>query len=120
VALDTLEDRLGVKLPEPLRRYLEVVDGMESGAWVGPPIDFWTMRRIETEAHDWGCFDPRCDATLLPFADLLLHSHAYAILVSSAAAPVFIVHGLGLEPRPCARSFDVFIDLYLLDDDALY
>lgn len=117
--LDALERDLGIILPSAFKDYLAIVDGMESGKWVGAAIDFWPVARLRADWDGWGCFEPGKEGTLLPFADLLLDSHAYAIRVSSPDASVFIVSGNG-EPIACASSFDEFVSRYEQDDDALY
>lgn len=118
-ALDALERKLRLILPTEFRGYLSIVDGMMGGAWVGNEIEFWPVARILDEAGAWGCFEPGINGTLLPFADFLINSHAYAIRVSSNDAPVFIVHGRGVQ-IPCAPSFDEFIARYEQDHPSLY
>ncbi len=128
-----LERELGVVLPTDLKEYLAIVDGMESGAWVGNEIEFWPIARIIAEADDWACFERGVDATLLPFADFLINSHAYAVRVSAADAPVFLVTGfrqttatlpnaLSIPERQirCADSFEEFVTRYEQDHPAIY
>lgn len=118
-ALDYLERELRVDLPLQLRSYLSIVDGMTSGAWVGNEIEFWPVARILQEAHEWESFEPGKAGTLLPFADFLINSHAYAIRVSWSDAPVFSLHGGGVE-IPCATSFDDFVTRYEQGHQSLY
>jgi hypothetical protein len=62
----------------------------------------------------------------LPFADFLINSHAYAIRVSSNAAPVFLVVGgawggtQGMQRIQCASSFEEFVTRYEQDHTAIY
>lgn len=125
-ALTALEQELRIVLPADFRDYLAVVEGMESGKWVGNEIEFWPIARIREEADNWGCFEPGVEGTLLPFADFLINSHAYAIRVSSTDAPVFVVLG-GLCGGPqrwqviqCARSFEEFVTRYEQNHTAIY
>lgn len=118
VALTAFERDLGITLPPDFRDYLAVVDGMHSGQWVGPMIDFWPIERIREESDQWGCFEPGVEGSLLPFADFLLNSHAYAIRLSSTASPIFVV--FGHEPLACASSFEEFVTRYQQDHPALY
>ena len=100
---------------------------MDSGQWVGNEIEFWPIARIREEANDWGCFEPGVEGTLLPFADFLINSHAYAIRASSTDTPVFIVVGGvwgGAQKRQlliqCAGSFEEFVTRYEQDHSAIY
>jgi hypothetical protein len=126
-ALTALEQDLRIVIPTDFRDYLAVVEGMGSGQWVGNEIEFWPIARIREEADDWGCFEPGVEGTLLPFADFLINSHAYAIRVSSTDAPVFLVVG-GVWGRAqrrqwvveCASSFEEFVTRYEQDHTAIY
>lgn len=119
-AISALERDLRIVLPADFRDYLAVVDGMNAGQWVGSTIDLWPVDRIREEASDWGCFEPGAEGTLLPFADFLINSHAYAIRVSSAEAPVFIVWNVAAPWVQCASSFEEFVSRYQDDHPALY
>lgn len=124
--LTALEQDLRIVLPADFRAYLAVVEGMDSGQWVGNEIEFWPVARIREEADDWGCFEPGIEGTLLPFADFLINSHAYAIRVSSTDAPVFLVVGGAwggpqrMQRIQCASSFEEFVTRYEQDDTAIY
>ncbi len=126
-ALTALEQSLGIALPADFRDYLAIVEGMDGGHWVGNEIEFWPIARIREEADDWGCFEPGKEGTLLPFADFLINSHAYAIRVSSTNSAVFLVLGgvwPGTQRRQtvlqCASSFEEFVARYEQDHTAIY
>jgi len=118
-ALSAFELRLGVVLPPDFRAYLNLVDGSEEAAWVGPPIDFWRLARIEKDCDQWGRFEAGAAGTLLPFADFLISSYAFAITVSASSDAVFLVGGNGLVVER-GSSFAAFVDLYEADSDALH
>jgi hypothetical protein len=119
-ALADFESRQRIVLPADFRSYLAIVDG--SDAWVGGvEITFWSLCRIEAEIRDWGCFEPGVQGTLLPFADWLINSHAYAIRVSTdAAPPVFRIYDRKTAPVPCADNLAEFVNLYQSGDSRLY
>jgi hypothetical protein len=87
----------------------------------GVEITFWSLGHIEAEIHEWGCFEPGVQGTLLPFADWLINSHAYAIRVSAdEAPPVFRIYGGKTAPVRCADNFAEFVGLYESGDPRLY
>jgi hypothetical protein len=75
----------------------------------------------EAEIRDWGCFERGVQGTLLPFADWLINSHAYAIRVSTdVAPPVFRIYARNTAPVPCADNLAEFVSLYESGDSRLY
>jgi hypothetical protein len=119
-ALAWFEDHHRVALPPALRAYFEAVDG-SGDIFDDALIRFWPLAEVETiaEYHGWEPSEvPEFDGWFL-FADFLIHSHVYAVHLTSDPAdsgPVASWDGNLILQAP---SFAAFLDRYLTDRDNL-
>ena len=100
------EERLGVRFPTDLTRYLSLANGLEGTDRGG--FSFWP-------AHEFR-FDDDLPSGYLGFADFLISSVEFAIRVSDAG-DCDVVAVQGTVAKYVAGSFSEFVSLYL--DDSL-
>ena len=120
-----------VSLPQDMRNYLLVVDGMDMTLTRDYQdrngFSFWPLSKIRSAADEakrhpegyWGF--PHQDA-LFVFADYLDWCWAYAIRLESSLtedSPVFLL-GKKEFPIRIGNSFREFAELYLIDSPLLY
>ena len=117
-AIAAFERRQKVSLPTDFRAYLETLNGAQGGRdEMGnkETIAFWRLDEIEP--LDVG------SVRIFPFADFLIDSHRYAIVLSPdprASTPIVVHHNNDTLIR-VAESFTDFVQGYLsADEDVLH
>jgi len=118
------EAKYGVRLPEDMRGYFALVDGMEKysteGEWL---FSFWELGRLRPLTEEFGeaaglhsLNIPRAESTFC-FADSLIESEVYGIFLSADPAAKNTV--IGYDGVPRAESFSDFALKYMQDADQL-
>ncbi len=132
-ALGAFESRYGVVLPPAFRSYLAAVDGMTEDQDRDWPSDrhsfcFWGLPAL-LSVRDYCSYQMPGDPTgregadwtdrWFPFADFLIHSHAYAIRLTADPndGGTVCLWDFGQERYPVAPSFEDFLDIYLAGSD---
>ncbi len=117
-AIAAFERRHRVSLPRDFRKYLEILNGARGGRdEMGnkETIAFWRLDEIEP--LDVG------GVRIFPFADFLIDSHRYAIVLSAdprASTPIVVHHNNDTLIK-IAESFTDFVRGYLsADEDVLH
>jgi len=120
--LGEFESLHGVQLPQDMRGYFAVVDGMDnSWGWDEDAFCFWPLRMLERASErylDWFVKDR---ASFFVFADHLIGFPCYAIPLGARSGPdslVLAIYGdnRGYETGIMADSFPEFVDRYLSSD----
>ncbi|MDX2169612.1 MAG: SMI1/KNR4 family protein [Deltaproteobacteria bacterium] len=115
-ALDRLAAMYDAALPDAMRAYLRLADGMDAdGGEMNEDrmIRFWPVAEIGPARHEGAlraCFE---------FADYLLDSHRYGVFLGGPHRGQVVLIG-GDEPTPIADSIEQFIDYYLDAPGALF
>lgn len=123
--LNAFEHKYKVYLPQDLRDYFTLINGMSPGVMDGVFIRFWMLDEIKPlseDAPEYAAPNYIDDAnSVFVFADWSVWAHAFGIRLSPAKEQVSnTVYVLGYLPAvPIARSFSEFVDLYLTDKDRL-
>jgi SMI1 / KNR4 family (SUKH-1) len=128
-ALDAFEARYRVVLPPAFRRYLAAVDGMTGELDRDWPSDrysycFWGLptllsvrdyRSYEMPGEPMGGDGTDWTDRWFPFADFLIHSHAYAIRLTADPddGGVVCLWDYGQVRYHVAPTFEAFLDIYL-------
>jgi hypothetical protein len=113
------EARYGVVLPQDLRQYYSVVDGVDGESMVrGHPFRFWPLREVKPVSEDMP-EEPLHHSEFKDyflFADYSLWACAYAVkLTKSRDNRTFVVMIGGDVPVHLAGSFEEFVQIYLGD-----
>jgi len=117
------EARYGVALPEGLRHYYSVVDGVEGESMVsGHLFRFWPLREVKLLSEELP-EEPLHHSEFKDyflFADYSLWTCAYAVrLTKNLGRRNFIVMVGGDVPINLAESFEEFVQIYLYDPSRL-
>lgn len=116
--LEAAESKLGVPLPEDLRKYFLLVDGFD-GEMDGECICFLSMQDALEATKDWRVPD-LASAKLFAFADFLISSHVYMIGLATkecGSNPVYVVYDSKPEwMRKVADNFSDFVNSYVEHD----
>lgn len=127
-AVTDFERRASIALPEDMREYFLLVNGMIP-EWPGDQdekgFSFWPLERVrwvpEELAEEAPLSSSFPDAeNFYAFADYLGWSWAYAIRLSGLPGPAPVILIGKDTPELVASSFSEFVDLYLVDSPALY
>lgn len=119
-AIEAFETRNGVQLPDDLRDYFLVVNGLEEGEWDEEMTEWYSLvrweRLTETGWNSDGIQDPE---SYFLFADYSLDALGYTARLSpNKSDPNFIMR-LGGKPELIAESFSRLIEAYLADPTTL-
>jgi hypothetical protein len=132
-ALGAFEARYRVVLPPAFRSYLAAVDGMTGDQDRDWPTDrysfcFWGLPAL-LSVRDYGSYQIPSQPTggeesdwtdrWFPFADFLIHSHAYAIRLTADpgdGGPVCL-WDFGEGRHHVAPTFEAFLEIYLADSN---
>jgi hypothetical protein len=119
-AIEAFEARYEVQLPDDLREYFLVVNGLEEDEWDDQmtewyPLEKW-RRLTETGWSLKGFQDP---ASYFFFADYSLDALGYVIRLSANRSDPNLIMRLGGVPDLIAESFSQLIEAYLVDPAAL-
>lgn len=114
-----IENRLQVGLPKPLIEYLSVVNGMRTNTYDEHGFRFWGVDEFELARIGGEPSSVGPSRTRVIFADYSIWTHAYAIS-SAMGLPEDIALVGGPEPILVASSFEMFLEKYLDDPDALF
>jgi len=127
-ALEAFEKHAGVVLPDDLRNYFRLVNGMKD-AWPGDQdpkgFSFWPLSKVRWVPEELAEMSPQTSAfpgaeDFYVFADYMGWSWAYAIRLSQSLEKNLVIL-IGKEvPELVAESFSAFVDLYVIDSPALY
>jgi len=121
------EVRLGVRLPEDVRRFFETVNGTEGTS--DDLFQTWSLNEIGAVpivvAEFGGISDYRRIASVLPnaaeyftFADAMIRSQVLAVRIADGAATE-VVWISGCAFAAVASTFEAFWERYLTDPDAV-
>ena len=110
------EAKYGVRLPDDMREYFSVVNGMDqSEHWMADDnfISFWALDEVKPLAEEMPeCVCESADSYFV-FADYSIFAYAYAIRLSAAgneSHPVIVTYD---RPVVIANSFTDFMEQYL-------
>ncbi len=127
-ALQAFEKHAGAVLPDDMRKYFRLLNGMKD-TWPGDQdpngFSFWPLSKVRWVPEELAEMSPQTAAfpgaeDFYVFADYMGWSWAYAIRLSrSPGANLVILIGKEV-PEFVAGSFSAFVDLYLSDAPALY
>ena len=119
--IQAFEQRFAVVLPEDLRDYFRILNGMEighDGSMDNEMISFWRLADVERDRAE----RPLNPTNLFAFGDWSIDCCTYAIALGAdreANTPVFLL--CDEKPLRVAESFSDFVAAYLRNDPrALY
>jgi len=108
-----LEERLGVCLPEALKVYLRVVNGMAPTGWDGDMMSFWGDQKILDEFSSRSSKDPY---VFVPIADYSIDAWAWVMPINGGRVSD-AVHTFGPPLAQCRSSLSEFIESYLAGEN---
>jgi hypothetical protein len=110
--IETLEMRLGVKLPAAFEQFLRVLGGMKDGETDRDLMRFWPLRELVPLSDLLPTQDRELGATFLVFADWSISALHYGVGVVSTNSGL-VVQTNGVTVVTVAPSFKDFLDDYL-------
>jgi hypothetical protein len=118
--IQAFETRYGVHVPDDLREYFLVINGLAENEWDEEMIEWYPLHRWKTLPEaEWvpeGLQNP--EAYFL-FADYCLCGWGYAIYLSANRSNPTPVICVGAEVPPMAQSFSELIEAYLTNPSSL-
>lgn len=119
-AVVAFEKQYSVTLPDQIRQYFLVTDGMEADVDTTVAglraVRFWPIAEVKLITNEVEDPLPYTDCYL--FADYLLWSHGYAIHLGQKGVGEVVLVG-GPTPRRVAQSFSEFLAKYLDSPDEI-
>ncbi len=105
----SFEQQIRRSLPLDFRFYLSSLNGMMDDHGDEEVLSFWSLLRIErsTAAPGSGL------ELLIPFADFLIESHYYFLVIDPSGNDKGIVAGILPDLSKVASNFSEFLDRYL-------
>ena len=108
-----LEARLGVLLPEALKLYLRIANGMTDAGWDGNMIHFWGDQQIFDDGVSRSSREP---CAFVPIADYSIDAWAWVMPVNGGVVSD-VVHTFGPPMVSCRPSLGEFIESYLVGEN---
>ena len=117
--LAELEAAISLPLPAEFRTLYSEADGMADEGYDGMLFGLWPIHRILREFVDPEYTAPPGDRSL-DFADGLIESHRYAVVLEGKRAGAILVHWHGEDPEVAAPSIGDFASMYVAAPESLY
>lgn len=117
------ENRNGIRMPDEMRNFYRLMDGMNQGEADDDWISFWPLSQVSTIpeklSHFRGIPDYGEIEAILPeaakyfvFADHSIWLHVYAVKLSKLSETSEVVWICGKHFKPIAASFGDFLNQY--------
>lgn len=110
--LDELRVLLGGLLPEDIREFYSLANGMPNGTYDDHQVSFWSISKIRDQQRDYG-------GSQLGFADFLLYSWRFIFQVADAGVVVVSENVPPGQAMDTLGGFDDFLEIYLTDPSRL-
>jgi hypothetical protein len=112
-ALAALTQKVGCRLPPALLVFYSWANGMEDWTSDGSMFSLWPLERILRELSARGIAEPFSQGSTLPFADYLICSYLYELVLEGPQAGSVVVNwGTGVPEIVGADLFDFFARLW--------
>jgi hypothetical protein len=106
--LNDLRPLLGCELPQDIREFYSLANGMPDLTYDEHEVSFWSISKIRTEVHNWG-------DTRLGFADFLIDSWRFIFEVNDGGVVDLSENVPVGRPMQNLGTLDQFLETYLTD-----